>query len=435
MSTREADVVVVGGGVAGLAAAWALRDRDVVVLEAADRIGGRVRSDRWDGEPYHLGAQYLAGATSASLFDALGVHRVRLPKEGGLFLRGRRRPGTPTSLMRGLRVGPGGIAEIASVERESARVSELVATLVDPAAPEGVVADDAMKLDGQSFSDAISDRRPAVRSFYDTLVRSLTCKRAPDLSALYAYAMLGSEGKGGVGGANRARGGMRDVLQAFERALVGRVQIDARAYAIEQSDGRVEISYGDGEKDGRIVARACVVAVPAPEVARVVAGLDASRLAALERVRYGRFLSVALFLREPVWDGAWAIACDLPVVSTLLNPAVLTGSGSSRVLSSYASDDGAEQVWDLPDDEVVERFVAEISQVFPRLREVVRGAEVRRWDPGYPAWEPGHLALLPELTASLGQIAFCGDYLSIPSVDGAIVTGLRAATAIEALEG
>ena len=39
------DVVVIGGGIAGLAAAWRLRDRDVLLLEAGDRLGGRLRSD------------------------------------------------------------------------------------------------------------------------------------------------------------------------------------------------------------------------------------------------------------------------------------------------------------------------------------------------------------------------------------------------------
>src|SRR5918996_5718999 len=38
------DVVIVGGGIAGLSAAWRLRHRDVLLLEAGDRLGGRIRS-------------------------------------------------------------------------------------------------------------------------------------------------------------------------------------------------------------------------------------------------------------------------------------------------------------------------------------------------------------------------------------------------------
>ena len=39
------DAVIVGGGIAGLSAAWRLRHRDVVLLEAGERLGGRMRSD------------------------------------------------------------------------------------------------------------------------------------------------------------------------------------------------------------------------------------------------------------------------------------------------------------------------------------------------------------------------------------------------------
>ena len=41
----DAEVVVVGGGIAGLSAAWRLRHREVLLLEAGDRVGGRLRSD------------------------------------------------------------------------------------------------------------------------------------------------------------------------------------------------------------------------------------------------------------------------------------------------------------------------------------------------------------------------------------------------------
>src|SRR5262245_8912313 len=59
MSRRPSRVLVVGAGVAGLAAARALRDQhvDVVVLEARDRIGGRI----WTIDEIDLGAHWIHG--------------------------------------------------------------------------------------------------------------------------------------------------------------------------------------------------------------------------------------------------------------------------------------------------------------------------------------------------------------------------------------
>jgi len=69
------EVVVIGGGIAGLAAAWELRDRDMLVLEASDRVGGRIRSERRGDYWLNFGAHVFSGPGSASgrLLAAAGV--------------------------------------------------------------------------------------------------------------------------------------------------------------------------------------------------------------------------------------------------------------------------------------------------------------------------------------------------------------------------
>ncbi|APA98229.1 flavin monoamine oxidase family protein [Nocardia seriolae] len=69
---RPRKVIVVGAGIAGLAAARTLADRghDVVVLEARDRIGGRIRtSDHWPDAPVDLGASWIHGVDGNPIID------------------------------------------------------------------------------------------------------------------------------------------------------------------------------------------------------------------------------------------------------------------------------------------------------------------------------------------------------------------------------
>jgi monoamine oxidase len=67
----EERVIVVGAGFAGLAAAKSLYSKgyDVVVLEAKDRIGGRIWTDRSSGFPMEMGASWIHGITNNPVYD------------------------------------------------------------------------------------------------------------------------------------------------------------------------------------------------------------------------------------------------------------------------------------------------------------------------------------------------------------------------------
>jgi protoporphyrinogen/coproporphyrinogen III oxidase len=84
-------VAIVGGGVAGLSAAYRLKQRGirVVVYEAGDRVGGVVRTERRDGFIAELGPNSIAGVTPAlrGLFADLGLEPSLLPASPSARLR------------------------------------------------------------------------------------------------------------------------------------------------------------------------------------------------------------------------------------------------------------------------------------------------------------------------------------------------------------
>ena len=115
-STR-ARVVVVGAGVAGLTAAAELRrrgldgDGEVIVVEAGNRIGGRVRTDRSLGYPVELGASWIHGGNRsnpvAGLANALRLPRVTTDYESVAAYAGNGRRLSDDALGEGVESGGG----------------------------------------------------------------------------------------------------------------------------------------------------------------------------------------------------------------------------------------------------------------------------------------------------------------------------------------
>ena len=90
MSTADMlDAIVIGGGIAGLAAAWDLRDRNVLVLEATDRVGGRIKSEPRGDIWLNFGAHVFSGAGFSLNADVFGVQTLGYQwRKGGVAIAG-----------------------------------------------------------------------------------------------------------------------------------------------------------------------------------------------------------------------------------------------------------------------------------------------------------------------------------------------------------
>ena len=183
------DVVIVGGGIAGLTAAWHLRGRDVVLLEAADRLGGRMRSDVRGDYWMNYGAHLFPAP--GSLVDTLARDCVleTVPVTGSMMglavdstlLTGGRVETYPFRLPLSLRDRVAFAIAGVKIQRAVARYHP-VATAAPGESPADVRARVLAYEDDRTFADFLGALPPAVEAIFSCAAHRATAELS-DLSA------------------------------------------------------------------------------------------------------------------------------------------------------------------------------------------------------------------------------------------------------------
>ena len=413
------DAIVVGGGIAGLAAAWALRDRDVVVLEAADRVGGRIRSERRGELWLNLGAHVFAGAGSATdaLLEQTGVAAAEVPgiltavSLRGRLVAGRRVETHPLALPLALR-------DRVALARTGLRLRRAVRRYGRvPAA--NVLA----HLGDESFSDWLGPVPDAVDAILRATLRRSSAE-PEQLAAGYGigYFHLVWDRSGGL--ARNILGGPATLTEAIAAALGPRVRTATPVESVIEEPGAVRVVCAGEERR----ARNAILATPA-HVTRAIATLPAELDGALAQIAYGRYVLAAFLVEEDgaaPWRDIYAIATPGRSFNMLFNMSNVQRRGGS--LMAYSGASLADPLWALEDDEVRARYLADLREVLPGVR--VSETVIHRWEHGLPYVRPGRHAIQGILERTSGRVMLAGDYLGSRYTDTAIASGLSAAARV-----
>jgi len=407
-------VVVVGGGISGLATAHYLQARhgvEAVVVEASDRVGGKIRTDELAGVPVEAGPDsFLARVPwAADLCRELGLGDELIEpatSKAFVWVRGRLR-----TLPQGLVLGvPTGLPQLA--------VSGLVSPAGMARAALDVVLPRRRHGADASIAEVIGARfgREVVDNLVEPLLGGINAGRADRLSLAATAPQLADAARDhrslllGLRVATAGGPVFQSVRGGLER-LVERLgaDIDVRtstaAGAIERApDGRWKVAG--------LVADAVVVTVPAFAAAPLLQAVSPVAAAELRAIEYASVALVTLGYAPstlpplPAGSGFVVPRTErrLMTACTFLSakwPAL--GASGLVLLRVSAGRLGDARVSQLDDDELVDRLHREVAEALGAAKAPVT-TRVDRWVRGFPQYEPGHLARVDRIEAALAGL-------------------------------
>ena len=376
LKTDETEICIVGAGFAGLAAARRLvaAGRDVVVLEARDRVGGRVwNREMSDGTIVSAGGTWLGKGQDRmfAICQELGMVTYPQFEDGDVLLDIDGAQHRYQGLIPNF-----GLLHVAALGLGLWRLDRMVKRLPIDAPWE---APGAGKLDALTLSEWVGNpvNVPSKKAQALLLAGLSTffCVDPAEVSLLGSM-VLAAGGGGFQYYADSKKtethlidGGSPEVAARMAGSLADRVRLSRPVRAIRQTDGQVEV-VADGV---RLKARRAVVATP-PAVATKIdfaPALPPAHAHLLRRYVPGAVIKTIVSYDEPFWrsDGLTGetVAPASPVPVTIDQS---PRSGSPGVITSFAIGPKALQLAGLPAEERREAWLKELSQrLGPKARK------------------------------------------------------------------
>ncbi|MCX4539409.1 NAD(P)/FAD-dependent oxidoreductase [Streptomyces sp. NBC_01565] len=431
------DVIVLGAGLAGLAAArdLAMGGADVLVVEARDRVGGRVEQTRLpDGRLVQLGGEVVGRAHTAytDLVAELGLTLVpSYVAEPGALARAT--PEAVSAAEPPHWFGPG---DDACHQKVTAAFAALARTL-DPDDPWS--HPDATALDRQSVGDWLRAQgaTPAVVRLWEIGRLALadgSCERSSLLAALRKHAAVPGAGHYDYEaweGLRVAEGSATVALRMAE-GLDGRIRTGAAAQAVTVAPGRCSVRLAGGET---LTASAVVSALPVGPLRSVaVTGVPEARLTSLHRQRHALAAKFTAAYDRPFWRdrGLSGLSESEGVLGS-------TWPQSEGILSALVPPERYGVLLGIPAARRDPELLAEIARLYGDQAHHPQATYLRMWgtDPwtqGYVTqWAPGDvMAVGPHHGTHEPPFYVCGsDQWVAGYMEGAVRTGRD--TAEEAL--
>ena len=290
-ASRTAEVAIIGGGMAGLSAAYFLREKDWLLLEKEDHFGGNAYEEEYQGQFFSTAAAYdFRGSFSDQLAKEIGVDMPLVDMPDPTI---DNRTYVPDTWRSGLAHLPYKNDVVASFKKFRDDMMKID------------VRAQMRQLDSKPFSDITSAYAPEVAKWWDAYGPSNWGAVTEDTTAFIGvfdaqYLIKGEDNTrcilpGGLGCISYK------LVEVLAPKYADRMLAGATVVSVAQDSDAVRVTYTQGDKLTTVSAKLVLMCTPKFITSRLVAGLPTEQKQAMRRMRYAPFPMINMIFDKPVY--------------------------------------------------------------------------------------------------------------------------------------
>ena len=443
-------VIVIGGGAAGLSAAWTLKKHgiNVILFEASDQIGGRMGGDRVDGFSLDSAADFFPGSYDVAfrVCEELGLPLVQTGMNIGWYRNGR---WVVTKAGRSVDALVSNLAATRSLGILSFRgllaTMKMIKGFRDDSEYLNYKSDHRIaELDGEETYGEYLDRLGVPKSLRVTMegFLELTMGHVEEFGATWVRVFL-AEVLLKPNELYVPEGGCSSVTYTMAAELGDAIRLSTPVRRVIIRDG---VATGVITDDEHIDADAVICATPATKALTLTPDLSPRVRNALGKVAYSRGIRVVIGLNHRALPAGWHVALypedNTPaMLDRTINLPACAPPGKST-LDLWVGRDRADELLPLDDEEIKHQMLRDVRRNPPPGSQLPGDDEglftrVYRWHEAVCKGEPGMFKAIVDMRHQLPQdtknFFLAGDYMRSPIVNGALASGVDAANEIASM--